>query len=669
MLSLVLPQRHSPKMKYLQLFLCTIGLAAISSTSLTAQSQDDWVEWGHVDGLNAGDSFGSSMLPLGDVNNDLYGDYLVASPRSGSYRHLAGELSIHSGQDNSVIASVNGSNAGQRIGYSICVLGTHDSDGLIKIVASSPFSDSSNGSFSGAVNIYAFDPSTLSFHLWQELAGDNAGAMFGVSVAALDIDGDGDLDLAVGSLGDGEPLVGEPLDGSIRFFSVSHLLADDTVTDSQYGTANSAEMFGFDMCYADSNGQEALLIGAPFANSNNSGAAILYKASNNSSTILANASPIAGANLGFAVAAGSDITGDGIADFIASAPNAGTGTVFSWDNPSLTGKALNGSNNGEKFGYSLAITDDANFNGSDDLIVGAPEVGNNQGRFAVHDISSITQYVLYSDSGSNGQLLGSSVSTAGDVNQSTKSEILVGAIGENNGTGRVYIYSPPEQDIGPIELEVVGSYEWETDLQLNATNLSQGGGGDLHWYMGSQAGSSIVDGFELNIGGNIQLLATTSNPGVQAQYIHTIPDTIPDGQLLIFQVVEDRSGFVRSSTIDSGNVVDPGVTMFVDGNTAGAQIRVRTRWGLPNSPVYIYGSKATPSGSASNSAPDGNWNLNLRNAKPIGSPGDQSDFDGYFESEMINVPAGLSGVTAYFQAYDWDFFDPGLTPVLVVTFQ
>jgi hypothetical protein len=187
--------------------------------------------------------------------------------------------------------------------------------------------------------------------------------------------------------------------------------------------------------------------------------------------------------------------------------------------------------------------------------------------------------------------------------------------------------------------------------------------------MGSQAGSSIVDGFELNIGGNIQLLATTSNPGVQAQYIHTIPDTIPDGQLLIFQVVEDRSGFVRSSTIDSGNVVDPGVTMFVDGNTAGAQIRVRTRWGLPNSPVYIYGSKATPSGSASNSAPDGNWNLNLRNAKPIGSPGDQSDFDGYFESEMINVPAGLSGVTAYFQAYDWDFFDPGLTPVLVVTFQ
>ena len=109
--------------------------------------------------------------------------------------------------------------------------------------------------------------------------------------------------------------------------------------------------------------------------------------------------------------------------------------------------------------------------------------------------------------------------------------------------------------------------------------------------------------------------------------------------------------------------------MFVDGNQAGAQIQVRTKWGLPNSPVYIYGSAATPSGSASNSAPDGNWDLNLRNAKSIGSPGDQSDLIGNFTSAPINVPASLSGVTAYFQAYDWDFFQSALTPVLVVTFQ
>jgi hypothetical protein len=42
---------------------------------------------------------------------------------------------------------------------------------------------------------------------------------------------------------------------------------------------------------------------------------------------------------------------------------------------------------------------------------------------------------------------------------------------------------------------------------------------------------------------------------------------------------------------------------------------------------------------------------------------------GNFTSSPINVPASLSGVTAYFQAYDWDFFESGLTPVLVVTFQ
>ena len=658
-------------MKNLQLFLCTIGLAAISTQSLIAQSQDDWVEWGYVDGLNPGDSFGSSMLPLGDVNNDLYDDYLVASPQSGSYLRRAGELSIISGKDDSIIASASGSSIGQQIGYSICVLGEHDGDGLLKIAASSPFSNTNNGMFSGVVNVYAFDPSTSDLYLWQELAGDNAGAMFGVSVAALDNDGDGDLDLAVGSIGDGAA-AGQALDGSIRFFEVSDLIADETVANSKYGEPDSAEMFGFAMCYANINDEEGLLIGAPFANADNSGSAMLYQASSNQLLMppLEDPLPTAGANLGFAVAAGSDITGDGEADFIASAPNAGTGTVVTWRLPLEIGQSLNGSNSGEKFGYSVAITTDANFNDSDDLVVGAPEAGNGNGRFAVHDMSSIDQTVLYSASGSNGQLFGSAVATAGDVNQSTKSEILVGAIGENNRTGRVYIYSPPEQDIGPIELEVVGNYEWETDMNLNATNLSQGGGGNLYWYMGSQAGSSVSnEGYDLDIRGNVQLLAITGNPGVQAQYTHTIPDTIADGELLVFQVVEDRSGFIRSSTIDGGNVVDPGVTMFVDGNQAGAQIQVRTKWGLPNSPVYIYGSAATPSGNPINSAPDGNWDLNLRNAKPIGSPGDQSNLIGNFTSSPINVPASLSGVTAYFQAYDWDFFESGLTPVLVVTFQ
>ncbi|MAU93006.1 MAG: hypothetical protein CMJ93_02175 [Planctomycetes bacterium] len=658
-------------MKHLQFFLCTIGLAAVSTPSLIAQSQDDWVEWGHVDGLNQGDSFGSSISPLSDVNNDSHDDYLVSSPQSSSYLRRAGSLSIISGKNDSVIASASGSSIGQQMGYSICVLGEHDGDGLLKIAASSPFSNTSNGMFSGVVNIYAFDPGTSELYLWQELAGDNAGAMFGVSVAALDNDGDGDLDLAVGSLGDGAAN-GGALDGSIRFFDVSNLVADETGTNPQYGEPNSGEMFGFAMCYADINNGEGLLIGVPFANADNSGAAILYQASSNQLLMppLEDPLPTANANLGFAVAAGSDITGDGKADFIASAPNAGAGTVITWRLPLEIGRSLSGSNSGEKFGYSVAITIDSNFNNSDDLIVGAPEAGTDNGRFAVHDMSSLDQTVLYSASGSSGQLFGNAVATAGDVNQSTKSEVLVGAIGTNDGTGRVYIYSPPEEDIGAIELEAVGNYEWETDMNLNATNLSQGGGGNLYWYMGTQAGSSVSnEGYNLDISGNIQLLAITGNPGVQAQYTHIIPDTIADGQLLVFQVVEDRSGFIRSSTIDGGNVVDPGVTMFVDGNQAGAQIQVRTKWGLPNSPVYIYGSAATPNGSASNSAPDGNWDLNLRNAKPIGSPGDQSDLIGNFTSAPINVPASLSGVTAYFQAYDWDFFESALTPVLVVTFQ
>ncbi|MFT7517091.1 MAG: hypothetical protein ACI84O_000881 [Myxococcota bacterium] len=656
-------------MKHILPFLSACCLLIAATSSLSAQSQDDWVEWGFVDGLNSGDSFGSSMLAIGDINGDLYEDYVVASPQSGSYLRLAGEISIHSGQDNSIIASISGSDIGQQIGYSICLLGEHQNDGLLKIAASAPFANTTSGYFSGVVNIYAFDLVNMSLSLWQEIPGDRAGMMFGVSVAALDNDGNGDLDLAISSIGDGDPNNGASLDGSVTIYEIDSSVADNSGTITSYGVDGSAEMFGWDICFADSNGEQSLLVGAPFANANNSGAAVRIK-TDGTQLLLQDPLATADAHLGFAVAAGSDISGDGIADFVASAPNTAKGSVVIWDDTLQAGVTLEGTYNNEKFGYSIAITADANFNASDDLIVGAPEAGNNFGRFAVHDVSIPAQTLLYAANGSTSQLLGSSVSTAGDINQSTKSEILVSAIGNNNSTGRVYIYSPPEQDIGPIELDANGAFEWETDLTLTATNLSTGGGGLLYWYRGTQQGTSTSnEGFELNIAGNVQLLGTTSNPGSEMQYVYNIPDAFNDGQLLLFQVVEDRSGFIRSSDIDGGFVIDPGVTIFVDGDQAGSPITVRTKWGIPNSPVYIYASAATPSGNAINTAPDGAWLLNLRNPKAIGSPGDQSNSLGHFTSLPINVPSTMVGATGYFQAYDWDFFEPGLTRVTVVTFQ
>ncbi|MDP6963777.1 MAG: integrin alpha [Planctomycetota bacterium] len=645
---------------------CSLGLF---TPHISAQSQDDWVEWAQVDGTTAGEQFGSAIVPIGDVNNDNYDDFLVASPTSSSFVRLAGEIAILSGQDNSIIASASGTDIGQQIGYELCVLGEHDGDGMLKIAASSPFSHSTTGFYSGIVNIYAFDLSTLSLDLWQEIPGPASGSMFGVSLAALDNDGDGDLDLAVGSLGDGDPAGGSLLDGSVSFFNLDQTMADGAGTTTSYGALNSGEMFGFSLAHADSNGTESVLVGAPFAGNDNQGAAVSLKV-DGSQVVLIDPNPTANANLGFDVASGGDLNGDGFADYVASAPNTGTGSVITWIHPQQTGLALMGDNQGEKFGYSIAVTADSNFDDNADLVVGAPEAATDKGRFAVHDMSTMAQSVLYSANGSAGQLFGSTVATGGDLNQTTKSEVLVGAIGNNNSTGRIYIYSPPEQDSGPIEMDASGAFEWETDVTLTATNLSAGGGGQLYWYMGTQQGSSTsAEGYDLDITGNVSLIATTSNPGVSTTYDYNIPDSIPDGQSLVFQVVEDRSGFIRSSTLDGGNVIDPGVTMFIDGDTAGDQIVCRTKWGIPNSPVYLYASKATPSPTASNLAPDGNWALNLRNSVAIGSPGDQSDLIGNFSSTPINVPANLSGVTGYFQAYDWDFFEPALTRVVTVTFQ
>ncbi len=637
-------------------------------------AQQDWVEWDSASGTTPGEQYGFAMTGLGDWDMDGFDDYIVTSPGASANALNAGTVTVHSGQDGSVLTTLDGMAVSDQLGFAVASLGEHG-DGLPKVAIGAPFQSSINGAFTGLVRVYAWDDLAGSAFLLQEIAGPMPGAMFGLAVAAADLDGDGDLDLGVGAPG------ANALDGQVLGYLMSGAGAAEPAAFVWDGAAGSAESFGWSIDRAlDLSGipgaasLDGLVAGAPFATDLAAGdGAVAVLDTLGGVTTLPN--PLAGtadAHLGYSVAGGEDAVGGGLSDVVAGAPDSLAGDVVVWSGDTLgVSLVLNGSAAGEEYGYAVTMMPDANFDGRGDIAIGAPGALNDRGRFEAQSLVP-SPSILFSASGPAGTdgRYGFSLGVLGDINQTTKSEVAVGAPARDGLRGAATIYAPPAQDLGPISLVTAGEYEWETTVNLLATNLAPGGGGNLYWYVGTQQVDTVsIEGYNLNIGGNLQLIAIDVNPGTQAQQSFFIPDAIADGTPLLFQMVEDRNGFVRTSNVDGNNVIDPGVSLFVIGDQAGAPIRFQTKWGIPNSPVYYYATTVGVSAQANQPAPNGGWTLNLRNARYVGQPGDKSDLAGDSLSNPLNVPPGFAGTTAFFQTYDWDLFEPALTNVVEVTFQ
>lgn len=654
-----------------------LATALVLSALLSPLSaQQDWVTWTTVDGGSPTDQFGTALTGLGDLNSDGYDDYAVTSIGADNAGQNTGMVTFFSGQDDSVLTVIDGL-SGEQLGFSLAFLGEHNSDGLPKLAVGAPYASTANGPFSGLVRIYTWDDANSTANLFQELPGSTPGALFGISLAAFDDDGDGELDLAVGASGTNFQ------DGSVETFLVTDFGA--SASNTFFGASGSMEMFGWSVASAVLPSPGAgvgatyeLVVGAPFADDTavDAGAVILIESNGTQTTLFNPVGSVANAHLGWSVAGGMDARGNGIADVAAGAPDTTNGEVVLWDGASLgVAEVMLGAAPGVQFGYSVLLCPDTNFDGYADLAVGSPSALGGRGAANVYAVANAPSQVhsTTGQAGTDGNL-GWSLGIIGDLNQTDKMEIGVSSPRFNGLVGRIEIMAPPAQDIGPIGLSLLGNFDWETDVQMRATNLSPGGGGNLFWYVGTNLSETTSpEGYDLNIGGLLTLISVDANPGDTAQQVYRVLDNIPDGTELFFQMVEDRNGFVRISNTESGEVNDPGVTLFVFGDTAGQPITMRTRWGIPNSPVYIYGTNQGFTQNPTNNVPNGSWQINLRNPRFLGQPGDKSGplgapDEGQYTSQNINIPSGFVGVTASFQAYDWDLFSPAMTPVVQVTF-
>jgi hypothetical protein len=349
--------------------------------------------------------FGWSVATAGDVNGDGFSDVIV-----GAYAYDNGQ--INEGRAYVYLGSAAGlataaawtaerDQASAQFGISVATAGDVNNDGFSDvIIGANQYTNGENGE--GRAFVYLGSAAGLLATSAWSAESNQAGSHFGFSVAtAGDVNGDGFSDVIVGALGYDNGQLDEG-----RAF-VYH---------------GSASGLGLSAAWTGEGNQ-------------------------------------ASGEFGWSVSTTGDMNGDGFSDVVVGAPlydgvQMDEGWAFVYQGSPgglLTQPVWSAEPNqpGANLGGSVGTAGDVNGDGYSDVIVGAYAYDNgqtNEGRAFVHfgsaeGFSTIADWTAESNQG--GALSAGSVATAGDVNGDGYSDVIVGAIGYDNGQtdeGRAFVY-------------------------------------------------------------------------------------------------------------------------------------------------------------------------------------------------------------------------------------
>ncbi len=388
------------------------------------------------------DSFGNSVASAGDVNGDGYDDIIVGAYGYTSPNFNKGKAYIYFGgpaMDNTADVTMEGEAALHYFAFSVAAAGDVNGDGYADVIVGA------YGSTVYAGRAYIFFGGAVMDNIADKvMEGEATNNYFGQSVStAGDVNGDGFSDVIVGAYGNTSST-----GRAYVYYGGTNM---NTVVDVTMSGQAAFDQFGVSVSTAgdvNGDGYSDVIVGA-FGNSSNAGRTYIYFGGATMDNIADLTMSGEGANQYFGVSTSTagDVNGDGYDDVIVGAYSYGSsvGRAYLY----YGGAAMNnivdvtmtGEASGVWFGVSVSTAGDLNGDGYSDVVVGAFGYANNSGRAYVYfggtRMNNTADKTLTGEQVSN---FGYSVASAGDVNGDGYSDLLVGGKGFNSGTGRVYLY-------------------------------------------------------------------------------------------------------------------------------------------------------------------------------------------------------------------------------------